>query len=203
MKFIHGDATDLNFCRMLRHEFLRCEEALYDFKDAGQRLQQGEEGRELSYRAYNAYARFILHLYEFVLACEQRVLCDTTDIKGKAADGVIAASAQIAFKIATAPFNSAPYGAAPFNSGINESIDKLKEFAKALRDARNTAMGHVKHERAELSLTEFFSKYHKYLLALYHGSIHRWGNIGEEFPDLGEVTVFSVLVKTYSAGSAS
>jgi hypothetical protein len=201
MKFIHGDETDEKLCRMLQHEYLRCSEAFYDFVTAARRLQEGEEGRELSYRAYNAYARYILHLYEFILACDQRTRCDTSEIKGEVADGVIAASAQRAFRLATSSFNSAPLGAAPLNSGINEPIEKLKDFARALRKARNTAMGHVKHERAELSLSDFYGKYHRYLVALHRGSINIWGNVGNEFPDLGEVTAFSVLVKNTPASS--
>ncbi|MFM0227092.1 hypothetical protein [Paraburkholderia dipogonis] len=203
MKFKHGDEIDQNLCLMIRHEFLRCKEAFQDFIAAGQRLQQGDETREVSYRAYNAYARFILHLYEFLLACDQRTRGDTSELKGGTADGVIAASAQIAFRNATAGFNAAALGAAPYNSGITESIEGLKDFATALRRARNTAMGHVKHERAELNLSDFYRKYHKYLLALYRGSVRMWGDIGEEFPQLGEVTAFSVLVRDTPPGAVS
>jgi hypothetical protein len=74
-------------------------------------------------------------------------------------------------------------------------VEKLTAFGKALRLARNTAMGHVKHERAEPSLSKFYGDSHKYLLALHRGAIRMWGSFGEEFPDLGEVTAFSVLVK--------
>ena len=101
MKFKAGDETDQKLCSMLTHEYLRCGEALVDFKLAAQQLQRGEEGRMLSYRAYNAYARFILHLYEFILACDQRVRGDTAEIKGEVADGVIAASTRIAYNQAS------------------------------------------------------------------------------------------------------
>lgn len=195
MKFNAGDETDQKLCLMLRHEYLRCGEALADFKLYAQQLQRGEDSRAISYRAYNAYARFILHLYEFILACDQRVRGDTAEIKGEVADGVIAASAQIAYRRATSAYGAAPYGVAPYGSGIDVSVETLKEFGKALRLARNTAMGHVKHERAELSLSKFYGDYHRYLLALHRSAMHMWGSIGDEFPDLGEITAFSVLVK--------
>jgi hypothetical protein len=101
VKFTLGDEIDQKLCRILQHEYLRCGEALADFKVAAQRLQQGDERREFSYRAYNAYARFILHLYEFILAGDQRVRGDTAEIKAEVADAVIAASTRIAYKHAT------------------------------------------------------------------------------------------------------
>ncbi|WP_175874061.1 hypothetical protein [Burkholderia sp. BCC0397] len=57
MKFNAGDETDQKLCLMLRHEYLRCGEALADFKLYAQQLQRGEDSRAISYRAYNAYAR--------------------------------------------------------------------------------------------------------------------------------------------------
>ncbi|WP_224029261.1 hypothetical protein [Paraburkholderia caribensis] len=195
MKFKIGDETDQNLCRAMQHEFLRCGEAYQDFILASQQMRQGDESRALSYRAYNAYARFLLHLYEFLIACVQRDRNNTAQIPSDQADILIAVFAQRAFARVTATFNSAALGSAPFNAGVNVPIEMLKKFSVAFRKARNTAMGHVKHERAELDLSTFYRDHHKYLLSLYSGSIHMWGNIGEEFPDLGEVTAFSVLIK--------
>ncbi|KVN94966.1 hypothetical protein WJ69_07110 [Burkholderia ubonensis] len=195
MKFVSGDETDQRLCNALKHEFLRCREAYEDFIVVSQQMRQGHEGRAISYRAYNAYARFLLHLYEFLMACEQRARNNTAQIPRDQVDTVIAVFAQRAFARVTAPFNSGPLGAAPYNDGITVPIETLKKFAEAFRKARNTAMGHVKHERAELNLSTFYRDYHKYLLSLFSGSLHMWGYMGEEFPDLGEVTAFSVLVK--------
>ncbi|MFS2107747.1 hypothetical protein [Ralstonia sp. Ralssp135] len=201
MKFVHGDETDANLCRMLRHEYLRCTEALHDFAAAARRLQQGEQGRELAYRAYNSYARYIHHLYEFILACDQRTRGDASPIRGAVAEAVIATCAQRAFRLSTSSLNSAPLGASALSTGINVSLQEMTDFARALRKARNIAMGHVKHERASLNLSEFYGKYHKYLVALHRASVGAWGDFGEEFPDLGEVTAFSVLVKSTPASS--
>jgi hypothetical protein len=195
MKFEIGDETDQKLCRALKHEFLRCGEAYADFIAASTQMRQGIDSRALSYRAYNAYARFLLHLYEFLMACEQRDRHDTAQIPRDHVDTVIAVFTKRAFTRVTASYNSAPLGAVPYNTGITISIETLRKFAEAFRKARNTAMGHVKHQRAELNLSTFYRDYHKYLLSLYSGSIHMWGSIGEEFPDLGEVTAFSVLVK--------
>ncbi|MBF3538346.1 hypothetical protein ISG10_12410 [Burkholderia pseudomallei] len=195
MKFVWGDLTDVDMCRAMRHEFLRCAEAYADFIVASNALREGDETRQISYRAYNAYARFLLHLYEFLIACEQRARCDTAQIVRDDADVAIAVLARRAYERMTAPLNAAPLGAAPYNGGITESMDKLKTFAAAFRQARNTAMGHVKHQRSKLNLSDFYQSHHRYLLALYSGATHMWGSVGDEFPDLGEVTKFSVLVK--------
>lgn len=70
-----------------------------------------------------------------------------------------------------------------------------EDFAKDFREYRNKAIGHVAHERASmLSLSEFYSKYHKFLYYIYRDSIHWWGKRSEEFPDLKEITEFSVML---------
>lgn len=69
------------------------------------------------------------------------------------------------------------------------------DFAKDFREYRNKAIGHVAYERAsKLSLSEFYQKYHKYLYHLYQESIHWWGKRANEFPDLKEITEFSVML---------
>jgi hypothetical protein len=68
-------------------------------------------------------------------------------------------------------------------------------FAKDFRAARNVAFGHVKHERVTLSLSEFFRKYHPFLLAMHNSARHMWLQQGDQFPNWGEVTAFSVVTK--------
>ncbi len=53
----------------------------------------------------------------------------------------------------------------------------------------------MKFERSDLSLTNFYDQYHKYLYMLYRDVQSWWGRLGDEFPDLNEITRFSVLVK--------
>ena len=80
MKFTIGDPTDSAHCAALKHEFLRCEDAFKDFETyatmmimRAQAEAQGaapsitEETRLIAYKTYNAYSRFIHHLYEFLL----------------------------------------------------------------------------------------------------------------------------------------
>ena len=76
-------------------------------------------------------------------------------------------------------------------------------FAEDFRRVRNIVTAHVKFERSDLSLTNFYDQYHKYLYMLYRDVQSWWGRLGDEFPDLNEITRFSVLVKYLAfAGTA-
>ena len=88
-------------------------------------------------------------------------------------------------------------GTAPaWENHISYYPEKIpKDFAKDFRKFRNTASSHVSHERSALNLSDFYDKYHKYLGLLYHDIKSWWGRMGEEFPELNEITAFSVLIK--------
>ncbi len=68
MKFQPGDATDTALCVALKHEFLRCDDAFNDFASSATTMIEQGENRRISYKTYNAYARFIHHLYELCSA---------------------------------------------------------------------------------------------------------------------------------------
>ena len=68
MIFQIGDATDTALCIAIKHEFLRCEDAFKEFASAGTAMVMQGENRRIAYTAYNAYARFVHHLYEFIAA---------------------------------------------------------------------------------------------------------------------------------------
>jgi hypothetical protein len=81
LKFDIGSETDSAHCAALKHEFLRCEEAFKEFETFGQLMIMRAQAQEVSkkpmtahetrwvaFKTYNAYARFVHHLYEFLLA---------------------------------------------------------------------------------------------------------------------------------------
>jgi hypothetical protein len=70
-----------------------------------------------------------------------------------------------------------------------------RDFAKDFRQCRNKVSTHVSHERSALSLSNFYDQYHKYLGLLYHDAKGWWGHLDDEFPDLSEITAFSVLIR--------
>jgi hypothetical protein len=68
MKFLAGDPTDTALCHAIRHEFLRCHDSFEEFAFFAKNTIGKPPDRNASYLAYNAYARFLHHLYEFMLA---------------------------------------------------------------------------------------------------------------------------------------
>lgn len=192
MKFKLGDATDRALCAAISHEYLRCDDALHEFSRLRQEMMTAGEDRRLSYATYNAYARFIHHLYEFNMACAQRDLLDTSfQPKNDDADRLIASHADRAIRLRRKGFNQLAYGARSF-----EPLPMLMVFAKTFRTARNTSNGHAKHQRYTLNLSDFFTRYHRFLLDMHNAARHMWMQQGDQFPDWGEVTAFSVVVKT-------
>lgn len=185
------DETDRALCATISHEYLRCDDALHEFARLREAMMTVGEDRRLSYATYNAYARFIHHLYEFNMACAQRELQNTSfQSKGDDADRLIASHADRAIRVRRQAYNQRAFNERPF-----EPLPVLIEFAKAFRIARNTSNGHAKHQRYTLSLSDLFKRYHRFLLDMHNAARHMWMQQGDQFPDWGEITAFSVVVK--------
>jgi len=194
MKFKIGDATDAALCVALKHEFLRCDDAFNDFRSSAMVMIAQGENRRIAYTTYNAFARFVQYLYEFMLGAVTRDRQDTTQIKGELADRYIAGHAQ---RILTNRRKAILNGTAPpWENSLSYYPEKIPEtFATDFRRFRNIASAHVKHDRSDLSPTNFYHHNHKYLYLLYYEAKSWWGREGQEFPDLKEITAFSVLIK--------
>jgi hypothetical protein len=207
MKFKPGDALDTAHCAALKHEFLRCEDAFKDFETYGtlmvmkaQAEGEGrtqalpEESRLIAYKTYNAYARFIHHLYEFMLGAVQRDRGSTAELKGEIASRYIQGHAQW---VLSGRRQAILNGTAPgWENHISYYPEKAPpEFATKFRQLRNKISAHVTHERASIDLTDFYENYHKYVHMLYWNCLGHWGLRDKEFPDLREITRFSVLIK--------
>lgn len=208
MKFRVGDATDGAHCTALKHEFLRCEDAFKDFETyattmimraqveaQGAPPSTAEETRLIAYKTYNAYSRFIHHLYEFMLGAIAREIGDTKQLKPADKDWYIAGHAQ---RILTGRRQAILNGTAPawenHISAFPEAVPA--EFAEQFRSMRNKINAHVTHERSTISLSDFYDKYHKFVYMLYHNCRGHWSILRDkEFPDLNEITKFSVLIK--------
>jgi hypothetical protein len=207
MKFKPGDKTDSAHCTALEHEFLRCEDAVKDFETYGRLMilkartetngaapATPEENRLIAYKTYNAYARFIHHLYEFMLGAVQRERGDTEKLEGEIATRYVQGHAQ---RVLTARRQAILNGTAPtWENDISYFHEQVpSDFATKFRQLRNKISGHVTHERSGIDLTDFYDQYHKYVHMLYWNCRGHWGLRDKEFPDLKEITRFSVLVE--------
>jgi hypothetical protein len=193
------DAIDTDYCLALVHEFLRCEEAFQNFsRYANEMILKGKD-RKTSFRAYNAYGRFILHLYEFLSGCQVRDSGKSKVAKDKSEEAkfveeyITHHTQRILNNRREAILgNSAP----SWENSIESYPAKAPiEFAEEFRRYRNKVMGHVSYKRSKLSLSDFYLKYHKYIYLLYQDSMHHWGKKDDQFPDLQEITDFSVLIQ--------
>jgi hypothetical protein len=197
VKFKLGDAVDRGHSTALQHEFLRCQDAFRDFTACGTTMILKGENRLLAYHTYNSYSRFIQHLYEFLIGAREREIGDTAEIRAEQAELSVSAQAQ---RILTNRREAIQNGTAPdWENDISYYPERVPPgFAKEFRQYRNKVSGHVTHERSTLSLSEFYAENHKYLYMLYVECAGSWGLLGDEFPDLKEITDFSVLVKSTS-----
>ena len=197
-KFQSGDDIDAALCIALTHEILRCDEAFKDFAASATRSILVGEDRALAFKMYNSYSRFVHHLYEFMAACFVRDQQDTAAGSGKDAMRFIEAYIRHhAQRILTGRREAILSGTAPaWENALSAYPEKVPaDFASDFRLCRNKAAGHVKHERASLSLSDFYDRYHMYLYMLYRDALAFWGRHGNEFPDLKEITDFSVLIQ--------
>lgn len=200
MKFASGDSTDVAHCIVLKHEALRMQEAFEDFaKLATQSIMAGEN-RALAFTMYNAYARFVLHLYEFMVGALVRDEHDTGVASGRNAyilvERYIAGHTQ---RILSNRRESVINRTAPsWENDLSAFPEKIPaDFAADFRRCRNRALGHVDYERAELNLSEFYDRYHSFLHMLYRNVLGSWGRMGNEFPDLKEITDFTVAIREH------
>lgn len=203
-----GSETDSAHCVALKHEFLRCEDAFKEFEKLGTAMIMTAQAQELtgvmtvanqsrwtSFKTYNAYARFVHHLYEFLLGALARERRDTAQIRAEDADRWIQANVQ---RVLTGRRNSILNGTAPlWENHISAFPEQVPtKFATEFRAVRNKANGHVTHERASKSLTEFYEKYHMFVYMTYWNCLGSWGaHRNDVFPDSREITEFSVLTK--------
>jgi hypothetical protein len=207
MKFQPNDDLDSAHCTALKHEFLRSEDAFKEFErcahvmilkaqvdEQTNKTPIARENRLIAYKTYNAYARFIHHLYEFMVGALARETGTTAQIEALLAERYIMSHANRILQSKRAAILS---GTAPtWENQISAYPESAPpEFATEFRRFRNKLSGHVKHERSSMSLSDFYDKYHKYLYMIYWNCLGHWGSHrDEEFPDLKEITDFSVLI---------
>jgi hypothetical protein len=214
MKFTIGDDVDSAHCTALKHEFLRCEDAFKEFEHFATQMimtaqnnhQQGRipvvnESRFTAFRTYNGYARFIHHLYEFMVGALARETTTTGSIEAAVAERYIMSNVN---RILRGKREAIIKGTAPAWENALSAYPEYapQEFAAEFRKYRNKISGHVKYERSIMSLTEYYDRYHKYMYMLYVNCLGHWGShVDTDFPDLKEITDFSVLIKAATSAS--
>jgi hypothetical protein len=199
MKFRNGDDTDVALSTALKHEFMRCDDSFSDFVAAAKASLVVCEDRQAAFKTYNAYARFIHHLYEFFLGAARRDRSETSQLSPELAEQYITSYAQRAL---TNRREAILNGTAPsWENHISYFPEEIPpSFAREFRRFRNVVAGHVLAERTSLDLSDFYERNHKFLGILYRSARDHWGRIDDNFPDLKQITAFSVMLKENRTG---
>lgn len=196
MKFNYGDETDKALIKVISHEFSRSDFAFnlfFNLKSKTLRRTPGDNNIDLM--VYNAYSLFIQHLYEYLKGCFMRDRLDTSNIPHNEIDKLMKFEAEKMLNIFKILID---IGKAP--DWVNERSyyeDEVPdEFGLHFRSIRNN-VAHVDVRRIDggnrITLTDFFKKYHKYIMLLYNNGREWWSLEGEEGLDLGDITSFNKL----------
>ncbi|RYE50093.1 MAG: hypothetical protein EOP21_04595 [Hyphomicrobiales bacterium] len=190
MKFQIGDMVDVQLCKALKHEFLRCQEAFEEFAIKSKIMFVRNDGdRRTAYSCYNAYVRFIHHLYEFEMGAVIRDRLDTGNIAHTLADKYILSEMH---RILRNRREAIIDGSAPDweNDLSYYPSQPPSDFAEKFRKIRNKSSGHVSYERPKMNITDFYRDYHKFVYLMYFEARSWWGRQFDVFPDLDEITAF-------------
>ncbi len=198
MRFKTGDDVDSAQAMTIHHEFLRCQESFDEFQDHALTMimmmqNNVEPGKQLAFRTYNCYSRFVHYLYEFLIGATQREIKNTKKINYEDAEKYITAYLQ---RILNRRRKAILNGTAPaWENHISYYPEQVPNgFAEEFRDFRNKISAHVSYKRASMNLSDFYDRNHKFLYMFYYDSLSFWGTREGEFPDLQKITDFSVMI---------
>jgi hypothetical protein len=195
MKFETGDMTDQLIVKVIVHEFSRCTLAFNSFINYSPRSVEEfrNPSRESNLYRYNSYGLFIQHLYEYFIACIKRDFKDTKGIPHDVSDALINLEVEKILGNWRFKINK---GIAPnWVNDISYYEDSCpKDFGKDFRQIRNS-LSHADYRRINggnrITLSEFFKKYHKYIMLLYQNGREWWSIQDFNEIDLGDITEFN------------
>lgn len=193
MRFNYGDEIDKKFVKVIVHEFSRAQLSFNLFVNSGLTNKQEFLNQLFSVDLfrYNAYALFVQHLYEYLLACFKRDRKNTVDILHNESDKLINFEVD---KILRNWVNLIDHGYAPkwANHKSFYDVECPENFGNMFRQMRNS-VSHADIRRIDggdrITLTEFYLKYHKFAYLLYDNALYWWRINGDV--DMGDVTSFN------------
>lgn len=206
VRFEVGDEIDQALCGTLSHEFFLCDTAFSLFSKLAHRQILGNDDKSTRIFLYDAYTRFLIHLYEFCKGADKRDRKNTDKRKmPKSEKGNTSNSEPIDHYFDNqvnrilanhkALAKARKYEGNVFSSEL-ECV--TPDFGKNFRFIRNIH-GHVDYKRSlqtsqHISLQTFYHHYHACVCLLYFDAKGWWRQDLEtvSWPD---IEAFSVLVK--------
>lgn len=196
VKFNVGDNVDSQVVKVIVHEFSRCTLAFNSFIYFVPKTPDEVENQDTKTKLlrYNSYALFVQHLYEYFVACLKRSFHNTEEIHYEKIDKLLNFEVD---KVLSNWRDGIDGGWAPSWANHRSYYeDKCPEnFGSDFRQIRNS-LGHADFRRIHggnrITLTQFYKKYHKYAVLLYHNG-REWWSLDENI-ELGDITDFSTLI---------
>jgi len=197
MKLCHGTPEYQKFIDSMYHEFTVCEQAFDEFLIlAGMNIQGGSDYKLLE-KLYNSYAKFIVHLYEFYVACFKKDNGSTNNINHSRLDYLFTFEVEKLMKNMCwlIEKNKAPSWVNHI-SYYEEAMPK--DFGAKFKGIRN-CLSHVDYRRAggdenHLTLNTFKEKYHKYLFFLFDSARGHWSGKKESSYEIDHIKQFDMTI---------
>lgn len=194
MKFAISDTVDQHLTTAIAHEYLKCRDCFNLFVH-NESVKTRVKTKEIRIRSYNLYSDFLLHLYEFYVGCFKRDRNSTEDIHWSDLDKLFTSEAQ---KLINNTAERIRNGRAPAweNDISYYQVSVPDNFGMHFRRIRNRH-GHVDHKRSsgeEITLSEFFKKYHKFIYLLYSSPAWIWLVKDIENYDFQSIEEFEIAV---------
>ena len=194
MKLERQSELNRKFLQTMQHEFALCEQAFDEFFILAGSNIMGDGDYSLIQRLYSAYSRFVVHLYEFYVACFKRDQGSMKRIDPEVLDMRLTAEVE---KLMRNMCSLIENGRAP--DWVND-ISYYKEpvpqdFGEKFRSVRNNA-AHVDPRRAgggnRISLKEFLDNYHKFLFFLFDSARSLWSPKRDKIHPVDHVAEFDL-----------
>lgn len=176
MKFELGDAMDSALTTAIAHEFILCKDSFERFAHYAGLNIMGTRDKLTKIRSHDAYTSFLHHLYEFYVGCIKQDRRNLNSLNYQLLDCIFNTEVR---KLLRNRIHAIENGYAPsWENHISVyQVEVPEDFGIQLRRIRNRT-AHVSIKRAtpssELSLAEFYRRYHKFVYLLYCSAQWMW-----------------------------
>lgn len=180
---------------VLAHEYFRCDQAFLDFAELSVANIGGKSDKRVRLGMFDAYSRFLHHLYEFYFGISK--LANNRERAANGIDTLIQCEVQRIMRLRAERIRR---GSAASHENEPSYYEQPipEDFAAHLRQARNR-VAHADAKRAggngSMTLPDFYRAYHRYALLLYEEAEWLW-KVDPEHYDWGEIEAFETAVHT-------
>lgn len=193
--FQYKSKADKHLTVVLAHEFVLCQENFNLFTHYASLQILGDLKKETAIKLYSCYTQFLHHLYEFYMGIIKRKMKGKIQLSWQVTDAILVEEVKKLFKSRVQAIK-AGHGH-PFENDVSHyEIMPPSNFGEVFRKIRNrTAHASIKRAKDDLTLTEFYKNYHRFIYILYETAMFSWDVYDIEIFDWEDIENFSINVK--------